>query len=101
MPQENGNHTQVRYARIKSKDSPISLKADKAPFEMSVHPYTKEMPDSAKHLHELEEADYLTVNVDGRQRGVGGDVPAVAMLKPHYKILPRKEHKLQFRLIVE
>ena len=101
MPQENGNHTQVRYARIKSKDSLISLKADKAPFEMSVHPYTKEMLDSAKHLHELEEADYLTVNVDGRQRGVGGDVPAVAMLKPHYKILPRKEHKLQFRLIVE
>jgi Beta-galactosidase/beta-glucuronidase len=81
FPQENGNHTGVRKLEI-GGESGIEVTASDRPFEMSIHPYTLEMLDSAKHLHELQSLDYLTVNIDGRQRGVGGDVPAVASLKP-------------------
>jgi beta-galactosidase len=56
------------------------------------------MLDNAKHLHELKTLDYLTVYIDGKQRGVGGDVPALACLKPKYKILPRQLHSLKFRI---
>ena len=79
----------------------VEILANEKPFEASVHPYTLEMLDDAKHLHELEGLDYLTINVDGRQRGVGGDTPAMACLKPQYKIQPRKYQSLKIRMIIK
>lgn len=99
VPQENGNHTGVRYAEI-GGDSGVKLEAVGAPFEMTVHPYTCEELFKAKHLHELKRENALTVCVDGGQRGVGGDVPAIASLKPQYKIKGGKEHSLSFILKV-
>ncbi|MDR0751442.1 MAG: DUF4981 domain-containing protein [Christensenellaceae bacterium] len=99
-PQENGGHTEIRYLSI-GGDNGILIEALDKPFEMSVHPYTLEMLDSAKHLHELAGLDYLTVNIDGKQRGVGGDIPAIAVLKPQYKILPNIKHTFKFRLTLK
>ncbi len=99
-PQENGNHTDVRTLKV-GGDNGIEIIAKEKPFEMSIHPYTLEMLDDAKHLHELESRDYLTVYIDGKQRGVGGDVPAMANTKPKYKIPARKMHTLKFRLVIK
>ncbi len=99
-PQENGNHTEIRWLDVGGDKGFRILACDK-PFEASVHPYTTDMLDEAKHLHELQGLDYLTVNIDGRQRGVGGDVPALASLKPQYKILPRSAQHVKFRIIVK
>ncbi|MFI3229725.1 MAG: glycoside hydrolase family 2 TIM barrel-domain containing protein, partial [Bacillota bacterium] len=99
-PQENGNHTEVRKLAIGGKHG-VEVVAKEKPFEMSIHPYTLAMLDEAEHVHELESRDYLTVNIDGRQRGVGGDVPAMACLKPRYKIPARKMHTLKFRLVIK
>ncbi len=96
-PQENGNHTGVRYANIGGEKG-VSIKAVDKAFEMTVHPYTCDMLHSAQHLHELEREDMLTVCIDGKQRGVGGDTPAMACTKPHYKILPKEQHSLHFVL---
>ena len=96
-PQENGGHTEVRWLRV-GGDKGVKVEAKEKTFEMTVHPYTHEMLDNAKHLHELKTLDYLTVYIDGKQRGVGGDVPALACLKPKYKILPRQLHSLKFRI---
>jgi hypothetical protein len=54
------------------------------------------MLHNAQHLHELGREDMLTVCVDGKQRGVGGDIPAMANTKPQYKILPKQQHTLRF-----
>lgn len=97
VPQENGNHTAVRYAEIGGKDG-FKLAAQNAPFEMTVHPYTCEELFEAKHLHELKKSKELTVCIDGRQRGVGGDIPAIASLKPQYKIPAFKEHSFSVLL---
>ncbi len=94
-PQENGNRTGVRYAKIGGEDG-VTVKAVDKALEMTVHPYTCDMLHSAQHLHELGREDMLTVCVDGKQRGVGGDVPAMANTKPQYKILPNELHKLRF-----
>ena len=90
FPQENGNHTGIRYATV--GENGISLKAVDAPFEMTVHPYTQKALHEAQHLHELKYENKLTVCVDGKQRGVGGDVPAIASLKKPYKILANKKY---------
>ncbi len=96
-PQENGNRTGVRYATIGAHGDMYVRAVDRA-FEMTVHPYTYEMLHGAQHLHELGRQDMLTVCVDGKQRGVGGDIPAMANTKPQYKILPGREHTLKFVL---
>ncbi len=94
-PQENGNHTGVRYVNIGGKDG-VSIRAIDKAFEMTIHPYTCDMLHNAQHLHELGREDMLTVCVDGKQRGVGGDIPAMANTKPQYKILPKQQHTLRF-----
>ncbi|MDR3185534.1 MAG: DUF4981 domain-containing protein [Christensenellaceae bacterium] len=96
-PQENGGHTEVRLLSV-GGDRGVLIEAVERPFEMSVHPYTIEMLDNAKHLHELKNLDYLSINIDGKQRGVGGDIPAIAKLKPQYKILPGKQYGFSFRM---
>lgn len=98
FPQENGNHTGIRYASVGGENG-LSIKAVDAPFEMTVHPYTQKALHEAQHLHELKYDDKLTVCVDGKQRGVGGDVPAIASLKKPYKILANK--KYSFSVIIK
>lgn len=99
-PQENGNHTEMRWLKVGGNKG-VEIIANEKPFEASVHPYTLEMLDEAKHLHELKGLDYLTINVDGRQRGVGGDTPAMACLKPQYKIQPRNHQSLKMRMLIK
>lgn len=96
-PQENGGHTEVRWLKVGGNKG-VKVEAKEKPFEMTVHPYSYEMLNEAQHLHELKTLDYLTIYIDGKQRGVGGDVPALASLKPKYKILPRQVHTLKFRI---
>ena len=76
----------------------VLVTAAGTPFEMSVHPYTKKMLYDAAHSCELGRTPNLTVNIDGRQQGVGGDVPAIATLKKPYKI--PKYKKLEMKVIL-
>ena len=96
-PQENGDHTGVRYAEIGGENG-VKIQSVNAPFEMTVHPYTTMELHNAQHSCELGRDDRLTVNIDGKQRGVGGDTPAMACTKPHYDILPGQTHTLRVKL---
>lgn len=85
-PQENGNRTDVRMLEITDKDgNGIKISTDKS-FDFSVHPYTQEKLDRAKHLHELKKDSFYTLCIDDRQRGVGGDMPGCAYLHEPYKM---------------
>ena len=61
-----------------------------------MHDYTQEALEAATHAHELKHGGTIEVCVDGAQRGVGGDIPALACTKKRYKILPEKLHELSF-----
>lgn len=93
-PQENGNHTDTRYVSV----SNVKFNALGKPFEFSASPYSIEDLDNALHLHELKKSNYVTVNIDGKQRGVGGDIPAMASIKPQYKIKANKTHFVSFKM---
>lgn len=94
VPQENGNHCDTRFVEV--GDSGLRFEALSAPFEFSVHDYTQEALEEATHAHELKHGDYIELFIDGKQRGVGGDVPALACVKKPYKIAPNKWHELEF-----
>lgn len=85
-PQENGNRTDVRRVEITDNNGKgFAICSDKT-FDFSIHPYSQEKLEAAKHLHELKEDDFLTLNIDHRQRGVGGDMPGCAFLHEPYKL---------------
>ncbi len=95
VPQENGNHCEARWLKVGGEDGITFIATDK-PFEFSVHDYTQEALDDAKHAHELAHGGVVEVFIDGMQRGVGGDVPALACTKKRYKILPNRFHEFSF-----
>ncbi|MBN1925913.1 MAG: DUF4981 domain-containing protein, partial [Prolixibacteraceae bacterium] len=71
-PQENGNRTEVRWLELKDNDgSGIKILGGKA-FSMSVWPWTQQNLEEATHISDLVTNDYLTVNIDAAQMGVGG-----------------------------
>ncbi len=85
-PQENGNRTDTRNLTITNDEGyGFEISADKT-FDFSLREYSQEQLESAKHLYELKKDSYLTLNIDHRQRGVGGDMPGNACLHEPYKL---------------
>jgi beta-galactosidase len=85
-PQENGNRTDTRWARIHSSSPDISYAASAGalapapgievrmdfPFNFSLRQYSIAELDRAKHPHELSElADESELNVDFAHHGIG------------------------------
>lgn len=99
-PQENGNRMDVRWAVIGERSRVRFDMVHKA-FCLGVHPYTIDMLDEATHLHELQHLDHSIINIDGAQRGVGGDIPAMACLKPQYKLPKRKPYRMAFDMTID
>ena len=94
VPQENGNHCDTRFVEV--GENGLRFEALSAPFEFSVHDYTQEALEEATHAHELKHGDCIELYIDGKQRGVGGDIPALACIKKPYKIPANKVHELEF-----
>jgi beta-galactosidase len=98
-PQENGNHTGMRRLSLYGAEgAELTVEAVKKPFEATVHPYSVDMLENANHANELGRLPNLRVCVDGGQRGVGGDIPAMASLKKPYKLLHFTEHSFTVKL---
>jgi len=99
-PQENGNRTDVRWATITNEEGTGFLISDVGRTYLSVEalPYTIEDLETANHDHELPRRDFTTFNIDYKQRGVGGDIPAMAMLHRKYKLDGKKKYSYAFLL---
>ena len=98
----SGIRLDVRFNGILRDEQEKALKviAADSPFEFTVLPYTIDKIENADHAHELIKDDFYTVTIDGKQRGVGGDVPAMACLKPQYKIKSNTVHRLACRILI-
>lgn len=85
-PQENGNRTDVRSVEFTDiNGNGFSVSSDKV-FDFSISEYTQEKIEKAMHIHELVPDDFLSLNIDCRQRGVGGDMPGCTYLHKPYKM---------------
>ncbi len=72
QPQEYGNRTEVRWLKLESGKVPGIMFEGVQPLSTSVWPWNSEKLDIARHTNELVPDDYLTVNIDGIQAGIGG-----------------------------
>ncbi len=96
VPQECGNKTDVRWAKITDrKGRGILFEADDAAINFSALPYTPHEIENAKHPYELPEVHYTVVRVAKRQMGVGGDDSWGAPVHEEYHIAV--DRKLEFR----
>jgi len=71
-PQENGNKTGVRYAKIKDDHKTLCIKG-LPELELSALPFTPEEIEGQKHAHELPETGHTVLRINFRQMGLGGD----------------------------
>ncbi|WP_370479472.1 glycoside hydrolase family 2 TIM barrel-domain containing protein [Tamlana flava] len=74
-PQENGNRTEVRWlaATTPNENEGLLVVSKNEPLSMSIWPYTQENLNEAKHTFDLKESGYLTLNIDLKQMGIGGN----------------------------
>jgi beta-galactosidase len=90
-PQESNNRTGIKWATfVNDQGKGIRITAHQAPLSMSAWPYSQTDLDQADHAHQLIFRDFITVNIDHLQMGVGGDDSWTVFARPHepYRIKP-------------
>ena len=97
MPQEHGNHTDVRWLSLKGNGAGLLVKAA-GPMEFSTSHYTAQDLDSAYHTFDLSPRAEVILNLDFRQCGLGTGSCGPGPLAP-YRIKPGRylwSYMLQF-----
>ena len=94
LPQETGNHEDVRWAEI-TDDSGHGLRVSQTantetgvtkPFAMSLLPYSSTMLEEALHQDELPEPKHMFLRVLAAQMGVGGDDSWMSPVHEQYQL---------------
>ncbi|MBN1508298.1 MAG: DUF4981 domain-containing protein [Sedimentisphaerales bacterium] len=96
-PQESSNRTDVRWLLLADRDGAGLLAVGMPLLSVSAWPYSMEDLEKAAHVNELPRRNFIMLNLDYRQMGVGGDDSWGARTHPEYT-LPAKSYSYQFRL---
>jgi beta-galactosidase len=96
-PQEYGNRTDVRWLTLTNRDGVGLLVTGLPTLSISAWPCTTIDLERATHQHELPARDTITVNLDHKQMGVGGDDGWGGRPHPQYR-LPCQPYRYRFRL---
>jgi beta-galactosidase len=95
-PQESNNRTEIRWFTLKNKHGAGLIVKGVNPLSVSAWPYTQQEIARATHTHELTPGD-ITVNIDHKQAGVGGDDSWSMGAKPHKEFrLPAGNYQYSF-----
>jgi beta-galactosidase len=99
-PQENSNRTDVRWLSLldSNKQGVFIEGIHGTKLNISAWPYSLEDLESAKHIHELPQRAFMTLNIDYMQCGVGGDFPGVANVHEEFKIQKNKNYTYSFAM---
>jgi len=71
VPQDNCNQLDVRWASITNKEGIGFLLNSTKPMNFSAYPYDDIDITKARHMNELNEADFVTLNFDALVTGLG------------------------------
>ena len=100
-PQENGNKTDVRWLALSNDDGLGLLVVAMPVISASVFQFPAQdleyIPKAQKHGSDIIPRDIITLNIDYKQMGLGGDNSWGAKTHPQYT-LPAKEYSYQFRM---
>ncbi|WP_255563446.1 glycoside hydrolase family 2 TIM barrel-domain containing protein [Mucilaginibacter rivuli] len=73
VPQENGNHTDVRWMYLNDKKNNGLMVVADSLLSISAWPYTEQNIVAARHTNKLKDAGFVILNIDLIQMGVGGN----------------------------
>ena len=96
-PGESGNKVDVRWAALRHQRGGSLLVMGKPTVSFKALPHTTDDLQQAKHAWELPARETVTVNIDDRQQGVGGDDSWGAWPHTEY-LIPCRESGYSFRL---
>jgi beta-galactosidase len=94
-PQETGNKTDVRWVAFTNDQREGLLVVGQPLLYVSAWPFTMEDLEKARHINELPRRENITLNIDYKQMGVGGDNSWGARTHPEYR-LPVKNYSYKF-----
>ncbi|HEC38078.1 hypothetical protein LCGC14_0617350 [marine sediment metagenome] len=99
-PQENGNRTDVRWAALTDgSDKGLFISEIGGDYlNISAWPYSMEDLERAEHIDELPKRDFITVNIDYKQSGVGGSLIGRRDILKKYSLTRNKEYCYAFLL---
>jgi beta-galactosidase len=103
-PQESGNRGQVRWARFTPIAGGIGFKADATDdslFSFSAYPVSQDDLELARHPADIRQSDWIFVNLDHCQMGVGGTNSWGELALEKYRITPRGSYRWSFLLTPE
>ena len=96
-PQENANKTDVRWVALTNDKGTGLLVVGMSLLSVSAWPYLMEDLENTPHPYELPRRDTITLNIDYKQMGVGGDNSWGARTHPEFT-LPAKPYNYRFIL---
>ncbi|MEO1049747.1 MAG: glycoside hydrolase family 2 TIM barrel-domain containing protein [Bacteroidota bacterium] len=73
LPQENANRTDIRWMALRDRSGAGLLISGSTLLSMSAHEYAQENIEEARHLYQLTKDGAITLNIDWKQSGVGGN----------------------------
>lgn len=96
MPQEYGNKSGVRWARITREDGIGFTVAGREPFHVSAHPYSTRALEEARLAFTLLPDSHVTFSIDFAMNGLGNGSCGPSVL-PQYRLKPQSgKHHLVF-----
>lgn len=96
FPQDNGNHMDTQWASFDNGEIEITIFGDN--FNFSTWNYSKEEITSATHRHLLKESDFVTVNIDKMQMGLGSRSCGSEVDMPYLPEL--KDFKFNYSMVI-
>jgi beta-galactosidase len=97
QPQETGNKVEVRWATLTSDEGLGLLAVGDPVLGVNALHYAAEDLDQALYRHQLTRRDEIYLNLDWRQRGLGGDDSWGALPHEEYR-LSAAPYRYRFRL---
>lgn len=98
IPQECGNKTDVRWARVTDNQGFGLEISSKELVEVSALPYTAHELESAYHHYDLPQIHHTVITVSKQQMGVGGDNSWGAKVLPEYVTSSKEPISLEFSI---
>lgn len=87
FPQENGNRTDVNWLSLTDATGSGFMALAEPSMGFSAHYFDAGDLEKAKHTYELRKRDYITLNLDYRQNGLGSNSCGPGPI-PEYRLVP-------------
>jgi beta-galactosidase len=94
VPQENGNRKEVRWAVLKGPTQSIRIEGG---FDLTARRWTSADLDAAKHTTDLQPSDWIYLNLDIAQNGLGTATCGPGVLPQHQLHAKPASMNLTFR----